>query len=287
MVTNGAGTYSAGALFSLEGKTAVVTGASGFLGRTMVRALLDNGATVLLLGGSERVHAQAPLLKEQYGEERVHSYRADLYDLPAAGAVLAQITAEHPAVDILINNAHELGSRTGFNVPEGHLEKATFDGWMRNLTAGVYWAALTTQHFGQGMKARRQGSIVNISTMYAVVAPSPHLYEGTRFINPPGYGASKAALLAFTRYTASFWGAYGVRANAILPGPFSNTEEATQNSVSAGDPFLERLNSRTVLGRVGSPRELVGAVLYLASDDAAFVTGTAHLVDGGFSITRT
>ena len=72
------------------------------------------------------------------------------------------------------------------------------------------------------MKARGRGSIVNISTMYAAVAPSPQLYAGTAFINPPGYSASKAALLAFTRYTASFWGPSGVRANAILPGPFSS-----------------------------------------------------------------
>ena len=284
MVSHATNSYSAASLFSLAGKTALITGASGFLGRTMVRALLDNGATVLLVGCSERVHAQAPCLNQQYGEGRAHSYRADLYDVAAAEQVLSQIMRRHPAIDILVNNAHELGSRTGFNVPEGHLEDATFDGWMRNLTAGVYWAALTTQRIGAGMKTRGKGSIVNISTMYAVVAPNPRLYEGTRFINPPGYGASKAALLAFTRYTASFWGPYGVRANAILPGPFSNTEDAAENSLSAEDPFLQRLESRTVLGRVGTPRELVGALLYLASDASTFTTGQTLIVDGGWTI---
>jgi gluconate 5-dehydrogenase len=120
--------------------------------------------------------------------------------------------------------------------------------------------------------------------MYAVVAPSPHLYAGTNFINPPGYSASKAALLAFTRYTASFWGPFGVRANAILPGPFSNLEERGDNSVSPDDPFLERLKARTVLGRVGRPQELVGALLYLASDASTFTTGQALTVDGGWTI---
>jgi NAD(P)-dependent dehydrogenase (short-subunit alcohol dehydrogenase family) len=204
--------------------------------------------------------------------------------VPAVEDVLARIGREHPVIDAVVNNAHELGPRTGFNVPEGHLEEAGFDGWMRNLTAGVYWAALTTQRIGAGMKERGRGSIVNISTMYAVVAPSPRLYEGTHFINPPGYSASKAALLAFTRYTASFWGPYGVRANAILPGPFSNTEENSENSVAAGDPFLERLKARTVLGRVGTPRELVGALLYLVSDASTFTTGQALIVDGGWTI---
>jgi gluconate 5-dehydrogenase len=276
---------AAGSLFSLEGRTVLLTGASGFLGRTIAQALLANGATVLTLGSSERVAAQAEALRAEWGQDRVHPYRADLYDIPAAEEIFERIGREHPAIDVIVNNAHELGPRTGFNVPEGHLENATLDGWMRNLTGGVYWAALITQRIGPGMKARQRGSIVNISTMYAVVAPSPQLYAGTNFINPPGYSASKAALLAFTRYTASFWGPYGVRANAILPGPFSNTEETTANSVAADDPFLDRLRSRTALGRLGKPSELAGAVLFLASDASTFVTGQALTVDGGWTIT--
>jgi NAD(P)-dependent dehydrogenase (short-subunit alcohol dehydrogenase family) len=134
------------------------------------------------------------------------------------------------------------------------------------------------------MKRRGTGSIVNISTMYAAVAPGPQLYQGTAFINPPGYSASKAALLAFTRYTASFWGEFGVRANAILPGPFSNMDDRSNNAVSAEDPFLERLKARTVLGRIGNPRELVGALLYLASNASSFTTGQALVVDGGWTI---
>ena len=205
------GDYGAGSLFSLAGKTVLLTGASGFLGRTMVRALLDNGATVLAFGGSSRVERQAAPLNDEYGSGRVPAYCVDLYDVPAAKEALTQVEREHPVVDVLVNNAHELGPRTGFNVPEGHLEDATFDGWMRNLTAGVYWSALTTQRIGAGMRSRGHGSIVNICTMYAVVAPSPQLYAGTAFVNPPAYSASKAALLAFTRYTASFWGPFGER----------------------------------------------------------------------------
>lgn len=276
---------SATNLFSLAGKTAVLTGASGFLGRTMGRALLANGARLVAIGRSERLETQVAAWSAEFGADRVTAHRVDMYDQESLDRTLDQIAVEEQALEILVNNAHELGPQTGFNVPEGKLESATADQWMRNLTGGVYWAAHVVQKLGAPMKSRHRGSIINISTMYAVVAPSPQLYAGTPFLNPPGYSASKAALLAFTRYVASFWGPYGVRANAILPGPFSNTQDAGDNSVRTDDPFLERLKARTCLGRIGRPEELAGALVFLASDASSFVTGQGLVVDGGWTIT--
>jgi NAD(P)-dependent dehydrogenase (short-subunit alcohol dehydrogenase family) len=275
-------TLEAATLFSLEGKTALLTGATGFLGRTFARALLLNGARLIALGRSERLDELSAEWITEFGEERVRSHRVDMYDLPAFTEVLDEIAA-HETVEVLVNNAYELGPNTGFNTPSGSLEEATLDQWTRHFTAGLYWPALTVQKLGPGMIERRRGSIVTISTMYAVVAPDPRLYEGTEFLNPPGYSAAKAASLAFTRYVASFWGAHGIRANAILPGPFSNTEEGGANSVDSADPFLDRLASRTSLRRPGRPEELVGALLFLASDASSYVTGHALVVDGGWT----
>lgn len=271
-------------LFSVSGKTAVVTGASGFLGRTFVRALLTNGARVVALGRSHRLQQEAEAWAQEFGKENCTAYRLDMYDQTELTRILDQISAEERSIDILLNNAHELGPATGFNVPSGALESADMNAWIRNLTGGVYWAAATTQKLGARMKEQKRGTIINISTMYALVAPRPQLYEGTEFINPPGYSASKAALLSFTRYVASFWGAYGIRANAILPGPFSNTEDfGGANTVAKESPFLQRLKSYTCLGRVGRPDELVGALLFLASDASSFMTGQSIVVDGGWT----
>lgn len=272
-------------LFSLDGKTAVLTGASGFLGRTFAETLLANGARLIGIGRSEKLIQQTESWVERYGRERVETFQVDMYDLPALEAVLRQIRTREEHVDVLINNAHELGPQTGFNVPEGALEHASYDQWMRNLTGGIYWSALTVQVIGEAMRAAHSGSIINISTMYALVAPSPQLYEGTKFINPPGYSASKAALLSFTRYIASFWGASGIRANAILPGPFSNTEDAGPNAVNENDFFIDRLKARTCLQRIGRPQELAGALLFLASDASSYMTGQALVVDGGWTVT--
>ena len=271
-------------LFSVSGKTVVLTGASGFLGRTLVRTMLANGARVVALGRSERLLREAEGWVAEFGTGNVSVHRVDMYDLPTLSRTLDHIVEQEQSIDVLVNNAHELGPGTGFNVPEGSLENATLDTWMRNLTGGVYWAALTTQKLGAKMKQQRAGSIVNISTMYALVAPRPQLYQGTEFINPPGYSASKAALLSFTRYVASFWGPHGIRANAILPGPFSNTEDiAGTNAVQQDSPFLERLRGFTCLGRIGKPHELAGALLFLASDASSFMTGQAIVIDGGWT----
>ncbi len=272
----------ASSLFSLEGRTAVLTGATGFFGRTFARTLLSNGARLIAIGRSERLVDLAGEWSREFGLDRVRSFRVDMYDLTAFSAVLDELAAQEE-VDVLVNNAYELGPNTGFNTSDGALETATIEQWTRHFTSGIYWPALTVQKLGPGMKARGRGSIVNISTMYALVAPDPRLYAGTTFLNPPGYSAAKAGTLALTRYVASFWGAYGVRANAILPGPFSNTEEAGANSVDGSDPFLGRLASRTCLGRHGRPQELAGALLFLASDASSYVTGHALVVDGGWT----
>jgi NAD(P)-dependent dehydrogenase (short-subunit alcohol dehydrogenase family) len=273
------------ALFSLEGKTALLTGASGFLGRTFAETLLINGARVIAIGRSERLQTQAQKWAKRFGADRVRAMNIDMYDLEAYGKGLDQIAAEEERLDVLVNNAHELGPQTGFNIPEGSLEDGTYDQWMRNLTGGVYWSVMSVQKIGKRMVAAKSGSIINIATMYAVVAPSPQLYEGTTFLNPPGYSASKGGLMSFTRYVASYWGPHGVRANAILPGPFANTEDAGPNAVRQEDAFVDRLKARTRLGRIGRPGELAGALIFLASDASSYVTGHGLVVDGGWTVT--
>jgi NAD(P)-dependent dehydrogenase (short-subunit alcohol dehydrogenase family) len=274
---------TASELFALEGKTVLLTGATGFLGRAMAQVLLANGARLIALGRSERLANLVTEWGDTYGRNKVSGHRIDMYDSDALAATLDRIVRDE-FVEVLINNAHELGPRSGFNSKSGSLENASLDQWMRNMAGGIYWPAMTVQKLGPAMQAAGRGSIINIATMYAVVAPNPLLYHGTDFLNPPGYSVAKAGLLALTRYIASFWGPSGIRANAILPGPFSNTEDITGNSVKQGDPFLERLKERTCLRRLGKPQELLGPVLFLASDASAFMTGHALTVDGGWTI---
>jgi gluconate 5-dehydrogenase len=168
-------TLDRGSLFSLEDRTVVLTGASGFLGRTMARALLDNGAHLVILSRSDRLRILAREWTDRYGAGRVVAHQVDMYDLAALRATFDRIATEERSIDVIVNNAHELAPATGFNVPDGGLERSSLDQWQRNFTGGVYWPVLAVQTLGAVMRQAGHGSIVNVSTMYAQVAPNPAL----------------------------------------------------------------------------------------------------------------
>jgi len=271
-------------LFGLGGKTVVVTGACGFLGRHFVRALLGAGGRVIMMSHSDAMNQHLRTYVEEFGESKVAARQIDFYKRDLLEQTLKRLVAEEK-VDVLVNNAYDFSPRTGFNTPEGRLEDSTLDHWQAAFESGISWAVLTTQLIGKQMKDRGGGSIINISSMYGLVSPNLKLYEGTSFMNPPSYGVVKAGLLAFTRYVSSCWGKYNVRCNALVPGAFTNTEEESYNSVAPDDLFLKRLEERTLLNRVGKPRDLLGALIFLASDASGYVTGQAIVVDGGWTVT--
>lgn len=250
-------------MFRLDGKTAVLSGAAGFFGPYFRIALLEAGAKVIEIG-------------------RNAEYDANYYNDAATRACYARILSDH-TVDVLVNNAFDFSAKTGFNTPEGRLEQMTAEQFAASMESGAYWAARATQVFGGAMRKRGAGVIINICSMYALVVPPPELYEGTDTFNPPGYSASKAALLQLTRYSAAWLGPQ-VRVNAISPGAIPNLETKTFNAPAADNPVLERLRAKTILKRMGHPKDLVGALVFLASDASSSITGQNIVVDGGLTV---
>jgi NAD(P)-dependent dehydrogenase (short-subunit alcohol dehydrogenase family) len=238
----------------LDGVVAVVTGASGKLGPVWIAALREAGATVagIDLEAADGVEA------------------ADVTDRTALEAALRRIAADLGPPSVLVNNA-------GVDQPPDPATggEETLDAFARTLEVNLSGVFNATTVFGATMVEAGRGSIVNIGSLYASIAPEPRFYDHLPgFVKPAAYGASKAGVVQLTRYFARQWGPYGVRVNALSPGGVRAAQDAE---------FVSKYCARVPLGRMAEPEDLSAPLVFLASDDSRYVTGHELRVDGGFT----
>ena len=256
-------------LFDLRGRVALITGGAGHLGGEFARALGGAGANVVVVDVDQpRVTARVQQLTSD-GLENVSGIVADVSDEASVTKCFSEVRDRWGRLDTLVNNAAARSPRF-FETLEG-LSLADWDVMLATNLGGVF---LCTRAAVPLMRANGGGAIVNIASIYGVVSPDPRIYEGSKLNTPPSYPASKGGVIAFTRYVAAYHAKDGIRCNAITPG-----------GVAAGQPeeFVRRYSARVPLGRMAEAREVAGAVLFLASDAASYVTGHNLVVDGGLT----
>lgn len=255
----------------LDGMRALVTGATGHLGRAMVRALAEAGAVVLVNGRScEKVDALvAELRKDSLLAEPA------VFDVTSAEQIgrYFREQAGQP-LSILVNNAYAGGS--------GSIETVRDQSYRESYEIVVVSAhnLLSSALSALRLSVERfsYASVINVASMYGLVSPDQRIYASPNSANPPYYGAAKAALIQWSRYAACEFGPEGIRVNTVTPGPFP------AESVQASDrEFVARLVDNVPLGRIGEPVDLAGPVLFLASSASGFVNGANLVVDGGWT----
>jgi NAD(P)-dependent dehydrogenase (short-subunit alcohol dehydrogenase family) len=272
---------SALAAFSLAGRVAVVTGAAGLLGREHCHALADAGATVVATDRDEvGCESVARGLREQ-GFTAAHAIAADITDPTSLGHLREQVMRLGDRLDILVNSAaiNDRVENSEASAQLSRFESYPLASFREAMEVNVTGTFLTCQVLGAEMVRRQSGSIINVASTYGMVGPDQRIYrraDGTQsFWKSPVYPASKGAILAFTRFLATYWADRHVRVNSLSPGGVAQAGQ---------DPaFVARYEERTPLGRMADATELRGAVVFLASDAASYVTGANLVVDGGWT----
>ncbi len=255
-------------LFDMTGKVCIVTGGTGYLGSENVKILKDFGATVVVadIRAAEERWANAA---QPVGDLFVE---CDVSSTESIRACFKKVVDTYGHLDVVINCAN-YGAGYGKDsqlefMPDDVFDKGV-DGTLGVVFRGTREAVPYMKEHG--------GSIINYCSMYGVVAPDLRIYGDNPQKQPPNYGSGKAGVAQFTRYAASALGEYGIRVNAITPGPFPNPRNQDDAAFNA------QLANKTMLGRFGQSHEIAGAILLLASDASTFMTGTNIVVDGGWT----
>ena len=264
-------------LFSLANKVVVVTGGAGLLGQVFCQALVDVGAHVAIVDLDLASAETAAKSINKSDTQKVVAFGSDITSPESVTQMVANVIKQFGRIDVLVNNAASKGSNLDtFFEP---FESYSLQTWREVMSVNIDGLFLVAQAVGNQMKKQGGGSIIQTSSIYGVVAPDQRIYKGSEYngraINTPAvYSASKAAVNGLTSYLSTYWATSKIRVNSLTPGGIASGQN---------DEFNKRYSSRVPLGRMGEASELVGALIYLASDASSYVTGQNIIVDGGLS----
>lgn len=265
-------------LFDLTGKTAVVTGGLGILGQRFCRGLAEYSANVAVIDLDEgKAAAFAKELSDEY-KIRACGIHCDVSNPASVSSMVETAVKTLGRIDILHNNA--ASKSTDLDAFFAPFEEYSLNEWRKVMAVNIDGMFLVAQAVGRQMlKQGGGGSIIQTASIYGILGSDKRIYEGSFYLNrqisnPGVYSASKAAVVGLTKYLAAYWGDNGIRVNTLVPGGV----ESGQN-----DTFKGRYSARVPLGRMAKGEEMVGALIFLASDASSYVTGQSIIVDGGLS----
>ena len=271
--------------FDLTGKNTLVVGGRGFLGRRFCAALAEFGAKVYSADLPQPSLAAARDDSAIADDQTIEQYTCDVTDPESVKQMVENVAATAARIDVLVYSV--TAKPKDFYVP---FTECSLEGWQLVMRAELDGLFLATQAVGKLMERAGAGSMIFLSSIYGIVGNDQHIYEGSnlhelyvgdnasetkQIYSHPVYAAAKGGVISLTRFLAAYWGDNNIRVNCISPGGLAHPGE--------NEEFLRRYSARVPLGRKAGLNDVSGAVVYLASDASAYVTGHNLVVDGGWT----
>ena len=260
-------------MMSLDGRRALITGGAGAIGQKIAETIAELGGDLVLVDKPSTSCEQLLHSLQDRWHTRVEYIECDLEKESDRKKLVKQVSRDNGQLDILINNAAFVGANN-LDGWVAEFQQQSLDTWRRALEVNLTAVFELSQGLAPELKKKGKGSIINIASIYGVVAPDYELYRGTSMGNPAAYAASKGGLLQLTRWLATTL-APSVRVNAISPGGVERKQPSQ---------FIDRYVKRTPLRRMAMEDDFKGVIALLASDSGSYITGQNLVVDGGWSI---
>lgn len=265
-------------LFKFDQKVALVTGGSGILGSEFCNALCNLGAYVACLDvATDTLHQVVSELQKRQGQHKIKGFVCDVSDPMSVNQSVGEVIKHFSKIDILLNNA---ATKTKY-LPDFFTPFSDFslETWREVMAVNLDGMFLMAQACGKHMVERREGTIVQTASIYSLMGPDHRIYEGSHYLGqeintPAAYTASKAGVIGLTKHLATLWASHGVRVNALCPGGVNSG----QNKV-----FNKKYSARIPMGRMAQKVDIVGPMMFLASDASSYMTGQVLFADGGLS----
>ena len=241
----------------LENKIIVITGGNGLLGSAIIKRLKIEGAFVINLDINHKTN------------ESLSNIACDITIEESINNALNLIIQKYSRIDGLVNNAYPRTKDWG-----NKFEEIKLNSWKQNIDWQLNSYFYISQQVAMQMTKQKNGSIINIASIYGVVGPDFSVYDGTNMTMPAGYAAIKGGLINLTRYMASYFGPHNVRVNTVSPGGIFNNQNIT---------FVQNYEKKVPMRRMGTPDDIAPSIEFLLSDESRYITGQNIIVDGGWT----
>ncbi|MCM1426119.1 MAG: SDR family oxidoreductase [Eubacterium sp.] len=267
--------------FSINGKTCIITGGAGLLGKQHAMAVIEGGGIPVLLDVSENaLRCANDFIKNVYPNAQIELYKADITNESELEKIRTNLNKKFGHIDILINNA---ANNPKVEEKSQNLGNIRFDNfpmkiWTDDIAVGLTGAFLCAKVFGTAMEDAGKGVILNISSDLGVIAPDQRIYrrdgvtEKDQTIKPVTYSVIKHGLIGLTKYLATYWANKNIRVNAVCPSGVENGQN---------EEFIKKLTNLIPMGRMADVDEYQCTILYLISDASSYMTGSTVIIDGG------